>query len=127
MVGGKNPYLKITDWGWQIDPTGLRMALNQLYDRYQVPLFVVENGLGAVDKDDEGHGTLAAEPVPRLLEIPLHPVILAGVILIKGSAVDPRRPAELLHRAGGPFLRFPVSQGTASRPQNACRFRADFL
>lgn len=48
--GGKNPYLKITDWGWQIDPTGLRMALNQLYDRYQVPLFVVENGLGAVDK-----------------------------------------------------------------------------
>ena len=48
--GGKNPYLQITDWGWQIDPTGLRMALNQLYDRYQLPLFVVENGLGAVDK-----------------------------------------------------------------------------
>ena len=47
--GGKNPYLITTDWGWQIDPVGLRIALNQLYDRYQLPLFIVENGLGAVD------------------------------------------------------------------------------
>lgn len=45
----KNPYLKASDWGWQIDPIGLRLALNNLYDRYQVPLFIVENGLGAVD------------------------------------------------------------------------------
>ncbi|WP_281165092.1 glycoside hydrolase family 1 protein [Liquorilactobacillus sicerae] len=51
LVGGvKNPFLKTSDWGWQIDPTGLRIALNQLYGRYQKPLFVVENGLGAVDK-----------------------------------------------------------------------------
>lgn len=50
MGGIKNPYLKASDWGWQIDPLGLRIALNQLYDRYQIPLFVVENGLGAVDK-----------------------------------------------------------------------------
>ena len=35
--------------GWQTDPIGLRIALNQLYDRYQIPLFIVENGLGAVD------------------------------------------------------------------------------
>ena len=50
MGGVKNTYLKASDWGWQIDPTGLRIALNELYDRYQVPVFVVENGLGAHDK-----------------------------------------------------------------------------
>ena len=50
-----NPYLKNTEWGWQIDPLGLRITANTLYDRYQKPLFVVENGLGAVDKvDDDG-------------------------------------------------------------------------
>jgi 6-phospho-beta-glucosidase len=47
--GVQNPYLKSSEWGWQIDPTGLRIALNFLYDRYQKPLFVVENGLGAKD------------------------------------------------------------------------------
>lgn len=46
----KNPYLKASDWGWVIDPLGLRITMNQLYDRYQKPLFIVENGLGAVDK-----------------------------------------------------------------------------
>lgn len=45
----KNPYLKVTEWGWQLDPEGLRYALKEMYDRYQVPLFVVENGLGASD------------------------------------------------------------------------------
>ena len=45
----KNPYLKTSDWGWQIDPLGLRITLNALYDRYQKPLFIVENGLGAKD------------------------------------------------------------------------------
>lgn len=49
----KNPYLKASDWGWQIDPVGFRITLNSLYDRYQKPLFVVENGLGAVDVPDE--------------------------------------------------------------------------
>ncbi|MCY6371189.1 6-phospho-beta-glucosidase [Clostridium ganghwense] len=54
MLGGiKNPYLEASDWGWQIDPEGFRIALNNLYDRYQVPLFCVENGLGAVDKVEE--------------------------------------------------------------------------
>ena len=51
--GGKNPYLESTDWGWQIDPTGLRYALNQIYDRYQIPLMVVENGMGAKDEVTE--------------------------------------------------------------------------
>ncbi|MDF7682343.1 6-phospho-beta-glucosidase [Lactobacillus sp. ESL0679] len=56
MMGGvKNPFLKSSDWGWQIDPMGLRIALNQLADRYQKPLFIVENGLGAIDKPDENH------------------------------------------------------------------------
>ena len=48
--GVKNPYLKASDWGWQIDPLGLRITLNTLADRYQKPLFIVENGLGAKDK-----------------------------------------------------------------------------
>ncbi|EUJ31013.1 beta-glucosidase [Listeria floridensis FSL S10-1187] len=46
----KNPYLKASEWGWQIDPVGLRITMNAIYDRYQKPLFIVENGLGAVDK-----------------------------------------------------------------------------
>ncbi|MFP7474169.1 6-phospho-beta-glucosidase [Niallia taxi] len=55
ITGGiKNPYLPTSDWGWQIDPKGLRTALNQLYDRYQKPLFIAENGLGAVDVVEEG-------------------------------------------------------------------------
>ena len=49
----KNPYLESSEWGWQIDPLGFRLTLNSLYDRYQKPLFVVENGLGAVDVPDE--------------------------------------------------------------------------
>ncbi|ATO53872.1 6-phospho-beta-glucosidase [Lactobacillus amylovorus] len=46
----KNPTLMRSDWGWEIDPEGLRIALNQLQDRYHKPLFIVENGLGAYDK-----------------------------------------------------------------------------
>ncbi len=49
----KNPHLDASEWGWQIDPLGLRITLNTLYDRYQKPLFIVENGLGAVDTPDE--------------------------------------------------------------------------
>ena len=50
LQGVRNPYLKASDWGWQIDPQGLRYALNEIYDRYQIPMMVVENGLGAFDK-----------------------------------------------------------------------------
>lgn len=49
----KNPYLKSSEWGWQIDPLGLRITLNAIWDRYQKPMFIVENGLGAVDIPDE--------------------------------------------------------------------------
>jgi 6-phospho-beta-glucosidase len=53
MGGVKNPYLKASDWGWQIDPKGLRYTLNEIYGRYQIPIMVVENGLGAYDKLEE--------------------------------------------------------------------------
>ncbi|MFJ5505223.1 glycoside hydrolase family 1 protein [Pectobacterium carotovorum] len=53
LGGARNPFLEASEWGWEIDPVGLRIALNQLYDRYEKPLFIVENGLGAVDKPDE--------------------------------------------------------------------------
>ncbi len=49
VLGVKNPYLPSSDWGWQIDPKGLRYSLIELYDRYRKPLMVVENGLGARD------------------------------------------------------------------------------
>lgn len=57
VLGVKNPYLEATDWGWQIDPLGLKISLLELYDRYQVPLMIVENGMGAFDEviDDEIH------------------------------------------------------------------------
>lgn len=54
LIGGVgNPYLKANDWGWQIDPEGLRYTLNEVYDRYQIPVMVVENGLGAYDTIEE--------------------------------------------------------------------------
>jgi len=57
LLGGvPNPYLESSAWGWQIDPKGLRYTLNELYDRYQIPLMVVENGLGAYDElTEEGY------------------------------------------------------------------------
>lgn len=54
LEGVVNPYLRKTGWGWSVDPDGLRLALQELYDRYQLPLFVAENGLGAIDEVDEG-------------------------------------------------------------------------
>ncbi|EII0217725.1 glycoside hydrolase family 1 protein [Listeria monocytogenes] len=53
MGGVKNEYLESSDWGWQIDPKGLRWTLNDLYSRYELPLFIVENGLGAYDTVEE--------------------------------------------------------------------------
>ena len=48
-AGAKNPYLQYSDWGWAFDPQGLRYYLEMIYDRYERPLMVVENGLGAFD------------------------------------------------------------------------------
>lgn len=55
LVGGvSNPYLKESEWGWQIDPKGLRYSLNEIYGRYQIPIMIVENGLGARDVVENG-------------------------------------------------------------------------
>lgn len=53
LASVENPYLKASEWGWAIDPLGFRNTINDLTDRYRKPLFVVENGLGAVDEPDE--------------------------------------------------------------------------
>lgn len=53
IMANKNPYLESSEWGWQKDPVGLRITLNQVYDRYGLPVFVAENGLGAFDKLEE--------------------------------------------------------------------------
>lgn len=50
VLGVKNPFLESSEWGWQIDPVGLRITLIDLYDRYGKPLFIVENGLGMRDE-----------------------------------------------------------------------------
>lgn len=55
MMGVQNPYLKETEWGWQIDPIGLKLSLIDLYDRYQKPLFIVENGVGMKDTLNENN------------------------------------------------------------------------
>ena len=63
IIGGvPNPTLTASEWGWQIDPVGLRLVANQFWDRWQKPLFVVENGLGAVDRLVEVDG------VPTVLD-----------------------------------------------------------
>lgn len=57
-LGSKNPYIKYSEWGWGMDPIGLRYYLNEIYNRYEIPIMVVENGLGAVDEltqDNEIH------------------------------------------------------------------------
>lgn len=52
-LGAANPYLKKSDWGWVFDPQGMRWVLNEIYGRYHVPIFIAENGLGAVDTVEE--------------------------------------------------------------------------
>lgn len=71
--GTKNPYLKVSEWGWQIDPLGLRITLNTLYDRYQKPLFIVENGLGAKDElIEDGHGSYTVKDDYRIAYLREH-------------------------------------------------------
>lgn len=52
-IGHRNPYLKYSEWDWSMDPDGLKYALHELYGRYQLPLFIIENGLGAIDEVSE--------------------------------------------------------------------------
>lgn len=86
VTGGKNPYLPATEWGWQIDATGLRTSLNYLYDRYQKPLFIVENGMGAIDtieadgtiQDDYRIDYLARHILAMMDAIELDDVVVLG-------------------------------------------------
>ncbi len=67
-----NPYLKASEWGWQIDPLGLRVTCNTLYDRYEKPLFIVENGLGAndvVEEDGSIHDPYRVDYMRKHLEV----------------------------------------------------------
>lgn len=67
ITAGKNPYLESSEWGWQKDPIGLRYSLNQMWDRYRKPIFILENGLGAVDELAEGpDGTMTVHDPYRI-------------------------------------------------------------
>lgn len=85
LFGGvNNPSLKASDWGWQIDAEGLRYTLNEIYDRYQIPLMVVENGLGAYDKMEEDgsiHDDYRIEYLRKHIE-QMHEAVLDGVDLM---------------------------------------------
>ena len=82
MAGaGKNPYLKANDWGWQTDGDGLRYALNEIYDRYEIPCFVVENGFGALDK------VVVEDGVERIHD-PYRTDYLRANVKAMGEAVD---------------------------------------
>ena len=80
----KNPYLETSQWGWQIDSLGLRITLNDIYDRYQKPLFIVENGLGAKDVVENGkiHDTYRIDYLREHIQAMKNAVEEDGVDLI---------------------------------------------
>lgn len=83
LLGGKkNPYLKESEWGWQIDPKGLRYVLNRFYDRWQKPLFIVENGLGAKDE------LVAGGPDGKTVEDDYRIAYLNDHLLQVGEAIE---------------------------------------
>lgn len=100
MDAVKNPYLKASDWGWAIDPVGLRITMNSLYDRYQKPLFIVENGLGAVDKveaDGSIHDTYRIDYLRAHIEQMEKAINEDGLPLL-GYTTWPHRPGQCFHR-----------------------------
>ena len=81
----KNPYLETTDWGWPVDPEGLRWSMNWFNDRYHLPQFIVENGFGAVDKiGDDGkiHDDYRIDYLRRHIEQMKRAVEIDGVDLM---------------------------------------------
>ncbi|WP_117233065.1 glycoside hydrolase family 1 protein [Vibrio maerlii] len=86
-----NPYLEKSQWGWLIDPKGLRILLNFLWDRYQKPLFIVENGLGAIDELDE-NGEIQDDYRIKYLNdhlVQAHEAMLDGVELMGFTSWGP--------------------------------------
>ena len=84
MSGLKNPYLKESEWGWPIDSMGLRISLNNLYDRYQKPLFIVENGLGAADirENNEIHDNYRIDYLEKHIKAMKDAILIDGVELM---------------------------------------------
>lgn len=82
FVSAKNPYLEESDWGWTLDPIGFRIMLNELYDRYRIPLFVAENGLGAhdvVELDGKIHDEYRIEYLKRHIQALEEAINIDGV------------------------------------------------
>jgi 6-phospho-beta-glucosidase len=86
MGGVHNPTLPASEWGWQIDPIGLRIVLNQFWDRWQKPLFVVENGIGARDELVEVDGRLTVQDDYRISYLNDH-LVQVGEALRDGVEV----------------------------------------
>jgi len=86
MGGVKNPTLPASEWGWQIDPVGLRVVLNQFWDRWQKPLFIVENGLGANDVLVEVDGVRTVEDDYRIAYLNDH-LVQVGEAIADGVQV----------------------------------------
>jgi len=81
----RNPNLETSEWGWQIDPTGLRITLNSLYERYQKPLFVVENGLGAKDElVGDGYGGMTVVDDYRIDYLRRHIEAMRDAVALDG-------------------------------------------
>lgn len=76
-----NPFLNYSDWGWAIDPDGLRYSLNQLYERYELPLFIVENGFGAYDKLLDEPGEYVVEDDYRIAYLKAHISAVKSAVL----------------------------------------------
>ena len=92
FASARNPYLSYSQWGWPIDPLGLRITLNQVYDRYQKPLFIVENGLGAQDtlnEQGEIHDTYRIDYLRDHIQAMRDAVELDGVNLIGYTSWGP--------------------------------------
>ena len=101
MGGVPNPTLPASEWGWQIDPVGLRIVLNQFWDRWQKPLFIVENGLGAKDELVEVDGVKTVVDDYRIAYLNDHLVqvgeaIADGVDVLGYTIVGLHRPGQRL-------------------------------
>lgn len=112
-----NPYLKSSDWGWQIDPQGLRLTLNTLYDRYGKPLFIVENGLGAADTveaDGSIHDPYRIDYMRAHIQAMLEAVNLDGHPPAGLHLLGLHRPGQRVHRRDEKALRHDL-RGQAER------------
>ncbi|EPR3583327.1 glycoside hydrolase family 1 protein [Vibrio alginolyticus] len=125
-----NPYLEKSQWGWLIDPKGLRVLLNFLHDRYQKPLFVVENGLGARDEIDENGEIQDDYRIAYLNDhlVQAHEAILDGVELMGFTSWGPidlvaNSTAEMSKRYGFIYVdRHDDGQGTLERKRKKSFF-----